>query len=254
MLTLPLALLSWLVVSQASASVLPVTELADVQLLDRADKHANGHGHGHGYARSSSSWPYGPFKTSGRQIQTSRGDNVTFVGTNWPMSGETMIPEGLQYASLRSIVERMSSLGFNFVRHGYAIEMVDELYPSSSADDKDAQPEDDVSLKTALIAGLGEKNGTEILAKILNNNKEFNWSEDTTRFELLADVAKVEKEHGLLMHLDNHVSKAKWCCSHTDGNAWFDDVFFDVKNWTRGLSYMANWAKQHDNIVSNKMR
>lgn len=23
------------------------------------------------------------------------------------------------------------------------------------------------------------------------------------------------------VHLDNHVSKAQWCCSETDGNAWF---------------------------------
>lgn len=70
------------------------------------------------------------------------------------------------------------------------------------------------------------------------------------KFEVLDTVAKVEKEHGLLMHLDNHVSKAQWCCSHTDGNAWFDDVYFDVKNWTRGLAHMAKWAKGHGNIVS----
>ncbi len=24
----------------------------------------------------------------------------------------------------------------------------------------------------------------------------------------------------MLMHLDNHISRAEWCCGHDDGNAW----------------------------------
>ncbi|CAO1625376.1 unnamed protein product [Sympodiomycopsis kandeliae] len=236
-------------VSSSALPVQPLDVINDVSLFER--QHGHGHGHGHGHTDG---WPYGPFKTSGREIQTSRGDNVTFVGTNWPLSGETMIPEGLQYTSVRHIVEKMASLGFNFIRHGYAIQMVDELYPHSSADDTNAKPGKDISIKEALHNGLGEKNGTIILNKILENNKEFNWTEDTTRFEILDDVAKVEKEYGILMHPDNHVSKAQWCCSHTDGNAWFNDVYFDVKNWTRGLAHMAQWSKKHDNIVSISLR
>jgi hypothetical protein len=43
----------------------------------------------------------------------------------------------------------------------------------------------------------------------------------------------------IYVHLDNHVSKAMWCCSLTDGNSWFGDTYFNTTNWIRGLSYMA---------------
>lgn len=43
----------------------------------------------------------------------------------------------------------------------------------------------------------------------------------------------------IYVHLDNHVSKAGWCCAGNDGNAWFGDTSFDVKKWTRALGYMA---------------
>jgi hypothetical protein len=32
-----------------------------------------------------------------------------------------------------------------------------------------------------------------------------------------AELAKQE----IWVHLDNHVSKAQWCCGADDGNAWF---------------------------------
>lgn len=53
------------------------------------------------------------------------------------------------------------------------------------------------------------------------------------------------------------VSAALCCCfldAHSrrsdDGNAWFGDLYFDIENWKRGLGYMANWAKNHTNVVS----
>jgi hypothetical protein len=32
-------------------------------------------------------WPYGPFRTKGRNIVNSRGEVITWAGVNWPMSG-----------------------------------------------------------------------------------------------------------------------------------------------------------------------
>lgn len=39
-----------------------------------------------------------------------------------------------------------------------------------------------------------------------------------------------------------------------DGNAWFDDYNFPVSNWKRGLQSVANWAKDHPNVVSMALR
>ena len=98
----------------------------------------------------SSQWPYGPFSTSGRDIVNSKGEAVTWAGVNWPGSGETMVPEGLEFQSVENILDRVKSIGFNFIRLTYAIEMVDQIY------ERDGK---DVPLAVAMINGLGYANG-----------------------------------------------------------------------------------------------
>ena len=61
-------------------------------------------------------------------------------------------------------------------------------------------------------------------------------------------------EQQIYVHLDNHVSKAIWCCSTTDGNAWFGDTYFNVANWKRGLSYMASHGASWGNLMSMSLR
>lgn len=56
------------------------------------------------------------------------------------------------------------------------------------------------------------------------------------------------------MHLDNHMSKAEWCCSTDDGNGWFGDTYFNVTNWIRGLTYMATRASNWGALVSMSLR
>ncbi|GJC97511.1 beta1,6-galactanase [Colletotrichum higginsianum] len=188
-------------------------------------------------------WPYGPFSTRGRDILNSRGEVVTWAGVNWPMSGETMIPEGLEWASVDKILDDVESVGFNYIRMGYAIEMVDQIY--------DRQGED-VPLEVAMITALGFVNGTKVTNAIIRNNPS--WTRETTRFEIWSDITAAAYERGIFISPDVHVSKAMWCCSHTDGNAWFDDVNFNATHWRRGLSYVADWAKAHPNIVSLSLR
>lgn len=67
-------------------------------------------------AGNSSTWPYGPFSTQGRDIVNSRGEVITWAGVNWPLSLETMVPEGLEWASAEEILDMVGSVGFNFVR------------------------------------------------------------------------------------------------------------------------------------------
>lgn len=99
---------------------------------------------------SSGSWPYGPFSTQGRDIVNTKGETVTFAGVNWPGSGETMVPEGLEWASIEDILSRVQSVGFNFIRLTYAIEMIDQIYERNGSD---------VGLEITMINGLGYENG-----------------------------------------------------------------------------------------------
>ncbi|KAJ9132242.1 Endoglucanase [Pleurostoma richardsiae] len=192
---------------------------------------------------SAAAWPYGPFSTKGSDIVNTRGDAVTWAGVNWPLSGETMVPEGLEWASAEQILSDVASVGFNFIRMGYAIEMIDQVY------DRDGE---DVPLEVAMITALGFVNGTRVTNEIIAKNP--GWTKETTRFEIWSDIASIAAKKAIFIHPDVHVGKAQWCCSHTDGNAWFDDLTFNASNWHRGLAYVATWAKKHPNIVSMSLR
>lgn len=103
-----------------------------------------------GNSSSSSSWPYGPFSTQGRDIVNTKGEAITFAGINWPGSGESMVPEGLEWSSIEDILSQVQSVGFNFIRLTYAIEMVDQIYERNGSD---------VGLEITMINALGYENG-----------------------------------------------------------------------------------------------
>ncbi|KAF2243898.1 glycoside hydrolase family 5 protein [Trematosphaeria pertusa] len=174
-----------------------------------------------------------PFSTEGRDIVDSNGNVFQYKATNWPGHQEIMIPEGLQHASVADIVSWIPKFGLNSVRLTFAIEMVDDIYSNSP----------NQTLEKSVINALGQENGTIVLQQILDNNPEF--TKETTRLEVFDAVAKELANQGVIVHLDNHVSKAFWCCGENDGNGWFGEKYFDVENWIRGWSFIAKHAKEN---------
>jgi endoglucanase len=168
-----------------------------------------------------------PFSTSGRDILDINGKIFNFVSTNWPGHQEAMIPEGLQHASVEEIVSWFPKLGLNSVRLTFAIEMIDDIYANNP----------NQTLERSVLNALGTANGTIVLKQILAHNPTF--SKNTTRLQVFDAVAKELGKQGVILHLDNHVSKAFWCCGENDGNGWFGEKFFDVEKWIRGWSYIA---------------
>ncbi|KAL2071099.1 hypothetical protein VTL71DRAFT_12334 [Oculimacula yallundae] len=174
-----------------------------------------------------------PFHVDGPHIWSSDNQEVQFVGTNWAAHQEAMIPEGLQYSSIKDIVSKIRGFNLNVVRLTFAIEMVDDILDNGG----------DVTLENTLSKALGATNGSVILKKVLQFNPQFNGS--TTRLQVFDAVAKELASQGIYVHLDNHMSKALWCCGGGDGNAWFGDKYFDVAKWIRGWEYMATHASQN---------
>lgn len=150
------------------------------------------------------SWPYGPFSTKGRDIVNARDEAISWAGVNWPGSGETMVPEGLEWSSVEDVLDLVKSVGFNFIRLTYAIEMVDQIYERNGSD---------VSLEFAMINGLGYENGTKVTNEIVSKHK--GWTKDTARFEVWDRIAEAALERGIYVHPDVHVGKAQWCCNNT---------------------------------------
>ncbi|KAH9904262.1 glycoside hydrolase superfamily [Xylariomycetidae sp. FL2044] len=187
-------------------------------------------------------WPNGPFTTSGRWITDADGAHVTYVGVNWPGSLDTMVPEGLQYQSIADIVSKTKSLGMNTIRLTYATELVDQYYDNGEAD---------ITLQDAFTDALGDS-AASVLDDIFTHNPSFNQS--TTRLQVYDAIAAECATQEIYVHLDNHISQAGWCCSPLDGNSWWGDEFFNVDNWTRGLSFMAEHGKGWPNLMSMSLR
>lgn len=168
-----------------------------------------------------------PFSTKGRDIIQADGSKYVFASTNWPGHQEAMVPEGLQYSSVKDIVSKIKAFGLNSVRLTYATQMIDEIYSKGS----------DTSLEVSFKSGLGDEYGAQILQKVLSYNPEF--TANTTRLQVFDAVAKELSSQGLVLHLDNHMSSATWCCGENDGNGWFGESKFNVNNWIRGWKYIA---------------
>jgi hypothetical protein len=118
-------------------------------------------------------FPNAPFYTDGRWVKDSSSATFTYIGVNWPGAADTMLPEGLQYQSVRTIVGKIKSSGFNSIRLTFAIEMIDQIFENGGQD---------VPISTAFTTALGTENGTKIFNQTLANNPSF--SQDTTRLQV----------------------------------------------------------------------
>jgi hypothetical protein len=115
-------------------------------------------------------FPNVPFNAEDRWIVDSNGANFTYVGANWPGAGDVMIPEGLQYQSVASIVSKMKSLKMNHVRLTFAIEMIDDIKDRGG----------DVTIQKSFQKALGSQ-GDAVYQKVIKNNPQFGAS--TTRLQ-----------------------------------------------------------------------
>ncbi|KAI1485137.1 glycoside hydrolase superfamily [Biscogniauxia mediterranea] len=188
-------------------------------------------------------WPNGPFTTNGRWIIDANNATVTYAGVNWPGSLDAMVPEGLQYQSIESIVSKIKGAGMNAIRLTYATEMIDQYYDNGEAD---------VTIQEAFTDALGQDAGTTVYNAVIANNPSFD--AQTTRLQVFDAIAAECARQEIYVHLDNHVSQAGWCCSPLDGNTWWGDTYFNVDNWTRGLSFMATHGKSWPNLMSMSLR
>lgn len=138
---------------------------------------AIGHTEQHLDKRQRNTWPNGPLVTSGRWIRDTTGANVKYAGVNWPGAGEVMIPEGLQYQSIQTIVSKVGKgpggLGMNAIRLTFAIQLIDDIYSNGGKD---------ITLHKSFVQALGQTNGTKVLNQVLTKNPGFNAS--TTRLEV----------------------------------------------------------------------
>ena len=132
-----------------------------------------------------------PLHTSGRWILDAAGNRAKLAGVNW-YGAESLdrVPGGLQCQSVDAIAAHLAASGFNVVR----------LPWSTDAWTGPAAP---VVPAIAVAANpqLRRANARQVFDAV---------------------VAALGR-HGLMVILDNHVGRADWCCTSTDGNPlWWE--------------------------------
>ncbi|KAL6348768.1 hypothetical protein AAG906_033424 [Vitis piasezkii] len=163
-----------------------------------------------------------PLSTRGRWIVDSEtGRRVKLTCLNWAAHIDTMVTEGLHTQPIKDIVAKVTLMGFNCIRLTYATFMW-------------TRP--DYGNKT-VAQSLDSMNLTQAREGIARNNPQL-----------------LNLTNGLMLVLDNHVSKPMWCCASEDGNGFFGDMFFDPKEWVQGLTQVASRFKGKPQVVAMSMR
>ena len=190
-----------------------------------------------------------PFHTSGRWVLDSTGARYKLRCVNWAGHLEPSIPEGLAQQPVDTIASWISSNGFNCVRLTYSI---------------DTALNQDVAVSDSFTQASSAANDPSALqAQYTQATTKNPFLTSATRISTYATVLEALDAQNIAVILDNHVSKAQWCCNYTDGNGWWDTAsgynddnsrYFNTTNWLSGLSAMANFASSHSNVIGMSLR
>ncbi|KAL2134184.1 hypothetical protein VTI74DRAFT_805 [Chaetomium olivicolor] len=193
-----------------------------------------------------------PLHSSSRWILDANNQRVKLRCANWAGHMETNIPEGLQHQSIEHIASWISSQGFNCVRLTYSTDhALNPFLPVSAS-----------FTAAASAAGVSIADMSALYDRVVANNPWITPS-TTTRDIFARVIDTLWSAHGVMTILDNHVSKASWCCNLSDGNGWWDTAFgynswnsryFHTGDWLAGLQAMAAWARSHPGVVGMSLR
>ncbi|KAF2297879.1 hypothetical protein GH714_004696 [Hevea brasiliensis] len=144
-----------------------------------------------------------------------------------------MLAEGLQEQPLKRLVSQLVKHRFNCVRFTWATFMFTRYANLSVSESFDS-----LNL-TEAKAGIAERNPS-LLSKTL--------------VQAFATVIDELGAQGVMAVLDCQVSKPTWCCGETDGNAFFGDTYFDVREWLQGLTIVAEHFRGKHQVIAISTR
>ncbi|KAF8040739.1 hypothetical protein BT93_B2845 [Corymbia citriodora subsp. variegata] len=173
-----------------------------------------------------------PLSTSSRWIVDGSGQRVKLACANWVSHLDAVVAEGLSKQPLGAISARIASLGFNCVRLTWPLFLATNDSLASLTVRQSFQ-------------GLGL---ADAISGIQANNL------DLSLIQAFQEVVSSLGDNGVMVILDNHLSKPGWCCSYNDGNGFFGDQYFDPDLWINGLTRMATLFNGVRNVVGMSLR
>lgn len=138
-----------------------------------------------------------PLHTSGHQIIDAAGHPVRLTSVNWyGFDQKEFVAGGLDHAPLEVILRQIKAIGVNSVRLPWANETLE---------------------RNPVVADYAVKANPRFRGKHALDVMD-------------AVVAALSRAH-ILVILDNHVSRADWCCSETDGNGLWYNAEYPEDKW-----------------------
>lgn len=142
-----------------------------------------------------------PLHTSGYQIVDAKGRAVRLTSVNWyGFDQKEFVAGGLDHAPLATIVGQIKAIGVNSVRLPWANEALE---------------------KNPVVPDYA-----------VTANPQFKGKHAMEVMDAVIDALAVAH---VMVILDNHVSRADWCCSETDGNGLWYNADYPEKAW------LADW-------------
>lgn len=161
-----------------------------------------------------------PLRTSGTVIVDNAGDVVKLACVNWYHAHmDTFVVSGLHLQPLANLTARLVELGFNCVRLPFSLEAV---------------------LSNPVVP-----------ARFLAANPEF---VGLRAMEMMDVYIEEWANQGLLVVLNNHNSKAGWCCAIDSEEGIWATEEYPAKLWVEGLANITRRYASEPRVVAVDMR
>ncbi|MFL6427418.1 MAG: glycoside hydrolase family 5 protein [Acidobacteriaceae bacterium] len=142
-----------------------------------------------------------PLHTRGYEIRDAAGHAVRLTSVNWyGFDQKEFVVGGLDHAPLETIVDQIQAIGVNSVRLPWANETIE---------------------RNPLVADYAVKANPQFRGK--------------RALDVMDAVITALAQAHIMVILDNHMSRADWCCSETDGNGLWYNAEYPESHW------LADW-------------
>ncbi len=161
-----------------------------------------------------------PLLTEGHQILDASNNPVRLTSVNWyGFDEKEYVAGGLDRAPLATIVGQIQQIGVNSVRLPWANETLE----------RDPVVPDYAVASNPQFKG---KHAMEVMDAV---------------------IAELARAH-IMVILDNHVSRADWCCSESDGNGlWYNSAYPEA-NWLADWQAIAKRYRHQPWVVGADLR
>ncbi|XP_010556349.1 PREDICTED: uncharacterized protein LOC104825675 [Tarenaya hassleriana] len=177
-----------------------------------------------------------PLSTSSRWIVDETSQRVKLSCANWPSHLQPVVAEGLSKKPVEEIADKIVGMGFNCVRLTWPLDLATNFTLAHNVTVR--QSFQSLGLYDDFV-GFQTHNPSII---------------DLPLIDAFKTVVETLGNEGVMVVLDNHVTKPGWCCSDDDGNGFFGDRFFDPTVWISGLTNMASIFNGVSNVVGMSLR